>query len=326
MINNTDENFKTIILDILDNGTQVGDRTGFGTRKVFGRQMRFDMKDGFPMTTLKRVHEKNFVHELLWMLGAFDEKYDAFGNTNIKYLVDHDVKIWNEWPFVSWVETVTQKPVQGSAEWVTYMNQFVNNIKESNTFSKNWGELGPVYGDQWISFGSRGFNQIDDVISQLKNNPMSRRILVSAWNPNELHLMALPPCHVLFQFDVFPLSEEEKDMNPEKDYRLDLCLYQRSADIYLGVIGGNVPFYSLMLHMVAQVVNMVPGEFIWTGGDTHLYNNSIEASKTIITRESRPAPTLKMNPEVKNIYDFRYNDFEFLNYNPHKNIKVDVAI
>jgi thymidylate synthase len=254
---------------ILTNGTDRGDRTGTGTRSVFGYQMRFDLADGFPLLTTKKLHLKSIIHELLWFLK---------GDTNVKYLQDNGVRIWNEWADAD-------------------------------------GNLGHIYGYQWRSWPAYdgGFiDQISDAIDQIKNNPTSRRIIVSAWNVADIPTMKLPPCHALFQFYV-------------ANNRLSLQLYQRSADTFLGV-PFNIASYALLLMMVAQVTGLQPGEFIHTLGDAHIYHNHFDQARLQLTREPRPLPQMIINPNVDNIFDFKYDDFTLVDYNPHPHIKADVSV
>ena len=254
---------------ILDEGVQKGDRTGTGTLSVFGNQMRFNMQDGFPLLTTKKLHLKSIIYELLWFLR---------GDTNVLYLQEHGVRIWNEWA-------------------------------DEN------GDLGPVYGHQWRSwpdYKGGTIDQIANVIDQIKHHPDSRRMLVTAWNPAEVDQMALPPCHCLFQFYV-------------ADGKLSLQLYQRSADTFLGV-PFNIASYALLLQMMAQVTGLEAGEFIHTTGDTHLYLNHLEQAKLQLTREPRPLPKMKINPDVKDLFSFEYEDFELTDYNPWPHIAADVAV
>ena len=254
---------------ILDEGVQKGDRTGTGTLSVFGNQMRFNMQDGFPLLTTKKLHLKSIIYELLWFLR---------GDTNVLYLQEHGVRIWNEWA-------------------------------DEN------GDLGPVYGHQWRSwpdYKGGTIDQIANVIDQIKHHPDSRRMLVTAWNPAEVDQMALPPCHCLFQFYV-------------ADGKLSLQLYQRSADTFLGV-PFNIASYALLLQMMAQVTELEAGEFIHTTGDTHLYLNHLEQAKLQLTREPRPLPKMKINPDVKDLFSFKYEDFELTDYNPWPHIAADVAV
>jgi len=337
-MNNVDKQYKELIEKILADGVNKEDRTGVGTRSIFGYQARFKMNQGFPLITLKRTWLKGVVTELLWFLDAVDERYKEFGSTNIKYLVDNDNNIWNEWVYKKYL--VNESNLRLTQE------EFITRIKSDDDFALAHGDCGKNYSHQWLKYGetneSKGINQIQVVIDTLKTNPLSRRIIVSAWNPVELEMTVLPPCHSFFQFNTIPMSFIERAIYAyetfglvldDKDldgfnipkYKLDLQLYQRSGDVYLG-ISFNWASYSLLLHMVAQVVNMIPNEFIWIGGDVHLYNNSIDAAKKIITREPFELPVLKLNPLIKNIFDFRTSDIIVEGYQSHKNIKVDIAV
>jgi len=261
--------YLALVQDILDNGVDRGDRTGVGTRGVFGRQMRFDLGEGFPLLTTKRLHLKSIIIELLWFLR---------GDTNVKWLQDRGVTIWDEWADAD-------------------------------------GELGPVYGKQWRSWESRDGREIDQIgalVESLKVNPNSRRHIVSAWNPADVDQMALPPCHCLFQFHV-------------ADGRLSCQLYQRSADVFLGV-PFNIASYALFTQMMAQVVGLKPGDFVHTLGDAHLYLNHLEQAKKQLARTPFPAPTMKLNPAVKDIFGFQYEDFTLENYEAHKGIKAPIAV
>ncbi|MHA8086200.1 thymidylate synthase [Aquirufa sp. Wall-65K1] len=258
-----------LLRHIKNNGTFKSDRTGTGTLSVFGYQMRFNLEEGFPILTTKKVHTKSIIYELLWFLK---------GETNIKYLKDHEVSIWDEW-------------------------------------ANEHGDLGPVYGKQWRSWeGPNGqvIDQIKEVIHTLKTNPDSRRIIVSAWNVADLPKMALMPCHALFQFYV-------------ADGKLSCQLYQRSADVFLGV-PFNIASYALLTMMIAQVCDLGLGDFVWTGGDTHLYSNHMEQVEKQLTREPRALPQMKLNPRVKDIFEFTYEDFTLENYDPHPGIKAPVAV
>lgn len=261
--------YQDLLRRILEEGALKGDRTGTGTRSIFGHQMRFDLADGFPLLTTKKLHLKSIVYELLWFLR---------GDTNVKYLQDNGVRIWNEWA-------------------------------DEN------GDLGHIYGYQWRSwpdYDGGHIDQISEVIRQIKETPDSRRLLVSAWNVADLGRMNLPPCHLLFQFYV-------------ADGRLSLQLYQRSADTFLGV-PFNIASYALLLQMVAQVCGLQPGEFIHTTGDTHLYLDHLEQARLQLTRTPRPLPRLVLNPDVKSIFDFRYDDFKLEDYDPYPPIKGVVAV
>lgn len=258
-----------LMKDILENGSHKTDRTGTGTLSVFGRQMRFNLADGFPLVTTKKLHLRSIIYELLWFLN---------GDTNIKYLKDNGVSIWDEWA-------------------------------DPN------GELGPVYGHQWRSWPApdgRQIDQITQVINQIKTKPDSRRHIVTAWNPAEVDKMALPPCHALFQFYV-------------ADGKLSCQLYQRSADFFLGV-PFNIASYALLLHIFAQQCDLLPGEFVWTGGDTHLYTNHIEQAKLQLSREPYALPQLVIARKPETIFDYRFEDFQIVNYQAHPSIKAPIAV
>ncbi len=278
---------------VLENGTHKDDRTGTGTTSLFGYQARYNLEEGFPLLTTKRVYLRAILHELLWFVS---------GDTNIKYLVDNDVKIWNEWPYEAFKKSADY---QGES-----LDEFVQKIKESDAFAKKHGNLGPVYGKQWRNFN--GVDQLLNVIEDIKNSPNSRRLIVNAWNPAELKDMALPPCHMMFHFYV-------------NEGKLSLQLYQRSADIFLGV-PFNIASYALLLMMVAQVTDLKPYEFIHTLGDAHIYDNHIDQINLQLSREPRKLPTMNLNPKIKNILDFKFEDFELTDYNPHKGIKGAVAV
>ncbi len=278
---------------ILEKGTKKEDRTGTGTISYFGYQMRFDLNAGFPLLTTKRVHLKSIIHELLWFIS---------GDTNIKYLVDNDVKIWNDWPYA-----IYQKSADYHGE---SMDEFVLKIKEDAVFAAKWGNLGPVYGKQWRDFS--GVDQLSELIEQIKTNPTSRRLIISAWNVPLIKEMALPPCHCFIQFYV-------------NDNRLSCQLYQRSADVFLGV-PFNIASYALFTMMIAQVCGLKLGDFVHTLGDAHIYLNHLEQINKQIKREPRALPKMLINPNVKSIFDFKYEDFELVGYDPHKSIKGKVAV
>lgn len=278
---------------VLDHGTFKMDRTKTGTYSVFGYQMRYNLEDGFPLLTTKKVHLKSIIHELLWFIK---------GDTNIKYLVDHDVRIWNEWPYEAFKRS---SDYQGES-----MDDYVQKIKTDAEFAKNHGDLGPVYGAQWRNFN--GVDQLQFILDEIKNNPNSRRMILSAWNPAEIKHMALPPCHTLIQFYV-------------ADDKLSLQLYQRSADIFLGV-PFNIASYALLLMMVAQVTHLKPGEFVHTLGDAHIYQNHLDQVKLQLTRTPRKRPIMVLNPNVKSLFDFTFEDFELKEYDPYPAIKGQVAI
>lgn len=268
-----------LLRHIKENGVQKGDRTGTGTKSVFGYQMRFDLSEGFPMVTTKKLHLKSIIHELLWFIK---------GDTNIKYLNENGVKIWDAW-------------------------------------ANSSGDLGPVYGAQWRNWNNQGIDQLSMIIDQIKKNPDSRRIMVSAWNPEVMPdtsvsfednvangKAALPPCHAFFQFYV-------------AEGKLSCQLYQRSADVFLGV-PFNIASYALLTMMIAQVCDLKVGDFVHTFGDVHLYNNHFEQADIQLSRDPRPLPQMKMNPAIKSIFDFKYEDFELLNYDPHPHIKGEVSV
>lgn len=270
--------YLNLLQHVLENGEKRDDRTGTGTLSVFGHQMRFDLSEGFPLVTTKKCHLRSIIHELLWFIK---------GDTNIQYLRENKVTIWDEWA------------------------------------DKN-GDLGPIYGYQWRNWGAKwkpkgekasgkGVDQIAQLIHEIKNNPTSRRLIVSAWNVADIEKMALPPCHTLFHFYV------------HSDGRLSCQLYQRSADIFLGV-PFNIASYALFTMMIAQATNLKPGDFVHTFGDAHLYLNHIDQAKLQMSREPRLLPTMKINPEVKSIFDFKYGDFKLENYDPHPGIKADISV
>jgi thymidylate synthase len=308
-----DDVYLDLIERIKSEGVQKGDRTGTGTLSIFGHQMRFDLTKGFPLLTTKKVPIKSITHELIWFLR---------GDTNIKYLVDNNVGIWNEWPYKAYLKKNNiEIPKTGSVEWSEGLKQFVEKIKTDEQFAKEYGELGPVYGKQWRCWKDSEtglcIDQIQNVIDQIKNDPNSRRILVNAWDVSYIAEMAksgLPPCHCLFQFYV-------------ANGKLSCQLYQRSCDIFLGV-PFNIASYALLTMMIAQITGLEPGEFIWTGGDIHLYNNHLDQANEQLSRRNdlRPMPTMKINPLVKNIEEFTIDDFELINYNPHESIKAPIAV
>lgn len=282
---------------VLAEGHLKSDRTGTGTISYFGAQMRFDLSEGFPLLTTKRVHLKSIIYELLWFIK---------GDTNIKYLVDHDVRIWNEWPYEVYRKSAA---FQGET-----LEEFAQRIKSDEEFAMQYGDLGPVYGKQWRHFGTKDHyvDQLKEVIAQIRENPDSRRLIVSAWNPLEVNQMALPPCHSLFQFYV-------------NDGKLSCMLYQRSADLFLGV-PFNIASYALLTMMVAKVCHLELGEFVHTLGDAHIYSNHLEQIERQLKRTPRALPKLIIHKDTEHIEDFVYEDFELIDYNPHKGIKGKVAV
>lgn len=298
--------YHDLMRHILENGVQKGDRTGTGTISVFGYQMRFDLSEGFPLLTTKKVHLKSIIHELLWFLN---------GDTNIKYLVENGVNIWNEWPYQNYLNQTNQAEMltKHSEAWKMAMKDFKQNIVENDDFAKKWGELGPVYGRQWRNF--EGVDQITGLIDDIKNKPNSRRLLVSAWNPKDIPIMAksgLPPCHTIFQFYV-------------ANNKLSCQLYQRSADVFLGV-PFNIASYALLTMMIAQVCDLQLGDFVHTFGDAHIYSNHMDQVKEQLSRDFKPLPKMEINPQVRNIFEFTFEDFSLKGYNPHPAIKAQVAV
>lgn len=282
-----------MIKTVLDKGHIKSDRTNTGTISLFGYQARYNLEEGFPLVTTKKVHLKSIIHELLWFIK---------GDTNIKYLVDNNVSIWNDWPYKTYT---LSKEYKGET-----MEEFINLIKTDEDFAKKWGDLGPVYGKQWRDFN--GVDQLINVINEIKRNKDSRRLIVSSWNPPLIDKMALPPCHSLYQFYV-------------NDNKLSLQLYQRSADVFLGV-PFNIASYSILLMMVAEITGLEPYEFIHTTGDTHIYTNHIEQCKLQLSREPYPLPKMIIHGEHENIEDFKYEDFELVDYKSHPRIKGEVAV
>lgn len=305
--------YQDLLRHVLENGADKNDRTGTGTKSVFGYQMRFDLNAGFPLLTTKKLATRAIIHELIWFLS---------GSTNIKYLVDNDVKIWNEWPFDRFLKAndLTAKFPTYSPEWTAELARFVEQIKTDATFAAKWGELGPVYGKQWRRWETpeKTFDQINDLLQQIKSNPDSRRLLVCAWNVGEVSRMALPPCHCLFQFYVAPASANGRR-------KLSCQLYQRSADIFLGV-PFNIASYALLTHMIAQVCDLDVGDFVHTLGDAHLYSNHLEQTREQLGREPRSLPQLTLNPAIKDLFAFKFEDIEITGYDPHPAIKAPIAV
>ncbi len=303
-----------LLQDIKDNGTIKKDRTGVGTKSVFGRQMRFDLTKGFPAVTTKKLYMKAVVHELLWMLQ---------GTTNIQYLVKNDVKIWNEWAYQTYLEKtgLDKKLERYSDEWSEELKNFVKNLKEDDEFAKKWGELGPVYGKQWRRWtgeDGKDIDQIANIIDLINNDPTSRRIIVSGWNVGEIqelirsHDHTPPPCHSLFQFMVI-------------DGKLSCQLYQRSGDVFLG-IPFNIASYALLTHMIAQVTGLEVGDFIHTLGDAHIYLNHFDQVDEQLSRTPLALPKIKLNPAIKSIDDFTYDDIELVDYESYPAIKAPIAV
>jgi thymidylate synthase len=292
------QQYHDLVQHIIDNGYWKDDRTGTGTYSVFGYQMRFNLEAGFPLVTTKKLFTKAIIHELLWFLN---------GDSNIQYLCQNGVRIWDDWPFATY-----KKSAEYAGEDI---KAFAQRVATDEAFAKQWGELGPVYGYQWRSWptpSGGSVDQIANLIQQIKTNPNSRRLIVSAWNVPYIDTMALPPCHTMFQFYVL-------------NGKLSCQLYQRSADVFLGV-PFNIASYALLTMMVAQVTGLGLGDFVHTFGDVHLYSNHLEQAKLQLSRDCRPLPKMKINPEVKSIFDFKYEDFALENYDPHPHIAGEVAV
>ena len=295
-----------LLQDVYDNGIGKDDRTGTGTRSVFGRQIRCDLSKGFPLLTTKKVFLRGIIHELLWFVR---------GDTNIKYLVDNNVGIWNDWPFQNYLnKNGLADLAKHSDEWHQRLDEFINTIRIDADFADKWGELGPVYGKQWRDFS--GIDQLAWVVNEIKTNPSSRRLIVSAWNPAEIEEMSkagLPPCHTLFQFYV------------SHDNKLSCQLYQRSADLFLGV-PFNIASYALLTMMIAQVCNLELGDFVHAFGDVHIYNNHQQQVIEQLSRQPSKLPSLKINATVNDLFDFTFDDFELQDYTPQSAIKAPVAV
>ncbi len=369
-MNNTDKEYFRLLNLILNNGRVKKNRTGVDTIGVFGAQARFDLQEGFPLLTTKKVFFKAIVHELLWFIS---------GSTNIKYLVDNDVHIWDEWAYKRYIDFLNTHPEQtkrhnphgdlGGNRWEHYSQiEFIKEIKENNNFALQWGGLGEgTYGGMWRKFPFHypksshwaegdinwtgidfkfGVDQLQKVVNKLKTNPDDRRLIVSAWHPYHVDHCVLPPCHCLFHFNTEELTWDERiqllrkvhgdyhvydaNENDMKRYniptrRLNCLLYQRSCDTFLGV-PFNIASYSLLLAMVAQVSDMVAGEFVHTYGDLHLYNNHLEQVKLQLSREPKALPKLVLNPDVKDLFKFKFEDIKLEGYDPHPAIKGEVAV
>ncbi len=302
--------YLVLLQNLLENGVQKDDRTGTGTLSLFGEQMRIPLDQGFPLLTTKKVFFRGIVHELLWFLT---------GSTNIKYLVDQGVGIWNEWPYEGYKKS---DEYQGES-----LKEFIETIRQDDAFAAKWGDLGPVYGKQWIRWeGKDGkpINQIANVIEEIKKNPNSRRLLVSGWNVSDIQELikgtrsAPPLCHTVFQFYVEPRSHPRRGA-------LHCKLYQRSADFFLGV-PFNIASYSLLTHMIAQVCDLEVGDFVHTFGDVHLYANHLDQAREQLGRKPRPLPRLELNPDIRDIFKFSFADITIHDYDPHPAIKAPIAV
>lgn len=300
------QQYLDLVRHIRDHGVKKEDRTGTGTVSIFGHQMRFDLAHGFPLVTSKKVHLKSILHELLWFIR---------GDTNIRYLVENGVGIWNDWPYQNWLRETGQDTSLEiySPEWRAVMKEFIEKIKSDSDFAAQYGDLGPVYGKQWRNFG--GVDQLTQLIEDIKSNPDSRRLIVSAWNPQDIPVMVksgLPPCHSLFQFYVV-------------DGKLSCQLYQRSADVFLGV-PFNIASYAILTMMIAQVSGLGLGDFVHTFGDAHLYLNHMDQVEEQLSRSTFDLPTMKINSQVTSLFDFVFDDFELQNYQSHGPIAAPVAV
>jgi len=299
---------------IMEYGVDRGDRTGTGTRSMFGYPMRFDLRKGFPCLTTKKLHLRSIIHELLWFLK---------GDTNIKYLAENKVHIWDEWVFQPYLEanSLDEQYPMYSDEWKEEKKKFVERIKNDNEFAQQWGDLGPVYGKQWVRWeGADGsvINQIAEAQDMIRNDPESRRIIVASWNTSDIQKLiasktAAPPlCHTMFQFYV-------------ANGKLSCLMYQRSCDSFLGV-PFNIASYSLLTMMMAQACDLIAGEFIHVLGDAHIYSNHFEQVREQLSRTPRKLPKMKINPKVKDIFEFKYSDFELVDYDPYPTIKAQIAV
>ncbi|MCE9585551.1 thymidylate synthase [Candidatus Nomurabacteria bacterium] len=315
-----DELYLDLLEHIMKNGVEKTDRTGTGTKSIFGYQMRFNLADGFPLLTTKKVPIKSIIHELLWFMR---------GDTNLKYLADNNVHIWDEWPYKAYLKRNNLPiPEINGEEWKNGMAEFVDKIKTDENFAKEYGKLGPIYGYQWRSWptpNGKHIDQLANVIEQIKNTPDSRRMIVSAWNVADIEEMAkagLPPCHCFFQFYV-----TQANPSTGAQGKLSCQLYQRSCDTFLG-LPFNIASYSVFTMMIAQICGLEAGEFVWTGGDVHLYSNHLEQARLQLSRRGdiRPMPKMKINPNKKNIEDFTIEDFELTDYNPNEGIKAPIAV
>lgn len=305
-----DVEYLNLLKHIRDNGVSKGDRTGTGTKSIFGAQMRFDLQKGFPLLTTKKVALNAVIHELLWFLR---------GETDIEYLVKNNVHIWSEWPYKAYMlKQGKEVPEVNGEEWKVGMKAFEEKIANDPQFAEMYGELGPIYGYQWRSWPApdgKRIDQIKNVIEEIKKNPNSRRMIVSAWNVGQIDEMSksgLPPCHCLFQFYV-------------NQGKLSCQLYQRSCDFFLGV-PFNIASYSLLVMIIAQVTGLAPGEFVWTGGDIHLYTNHFAQADEQLSRTPRAIPQMRLNPKIKRIEDFTISDLTIENYDPHPTIKAPIAV
>lgn len=313
-MNKWEQQYLDLLQKILDTGSDRMDRTWIGTRSIFGHQMRFDLSEGFPLLTTKKVYIKAIIHELLWFIS---------GDTNIRYLVQNNVKIWNEWAFSNYIikNNLSEKMPRYSEEWNTGLSIFVEQIKNDENFAKQYWDLGPIYGKQWRAWDTADgkiIDQMQNAINTIINNPYSRRNVISGWNVGEIENLiknkdsAPPPCHTLFQFYV-------------ADNKLSCQLYQRSADVFLWV-PFNIASYALLTMMIASVTGLEVGEFVHTFGDVHIYNNHFDQVREQLSRIPRDFPIMKINPNKKNIFDFEFSDFTLENYDPYPAISAPIAV
>ena len=296
--------YQNLLKDILKNGTiEKNERTGTGTKKVFGRILSFDLAKGYPLLTTKKMFTKGIIYELLWMIS---------GNSNIRYLVKNDVNIWNEWPYQNYLKTnnLEKKYPTYSHKWLLEKDKFIQKIKSDSKFASKWGECGPFYGVQWRNFS--GVDQLSNVIKEIKTNPASRRLIVNAWNAPLINSMALPPCHVMYQFNV-------------AKGKLSCMMYQRSVDTFLG-LPFNIASYALLTIMVSSVTNYKPGSLVMALADTHLYLNHIKQANKQIKRRPYKLPEMSINAKVKSLFDFKYEDFKLTGYKSHPTIKADISV
>lgn len=303
IINQGEKQYLDLLKDILKNGVVSKDRTGTGTKKVFGRMLKFDLSSGFPLLTTKKMFIKGIIYELLWFIK---------GDSNIRFLVKNGVNIWNEWPFQKYLEKnkLDKKYPKYGNLWNEKMQEFVEKIKSDKKFAEKWGDCGPIYGVQWRNFN--GKDQLSSIIREIKKNPDSRRIIVNAWNAPLIDKMALPPCHVMYQFQV-------------SNNKLNCMMYQRSVDTFLG-LPFNIASYALLTSMIAHVTGYKVGELTLALADTHLYLNHLKQAKEQIKRKPLPFPKLKIKRKVKSIFNFKFEDFEILDYQSHPPIKAEISV
>ncbi len=297
------QQYLDLLKHVLENGEKKEDRTGTGTLGTFGYQMRFDLSKGFPLLTTKKTYMRAITHELLWFIK---------GDTNIKYLVENKVNIWNEWPYQNFLKQNNLEELypKYSEAWKARMKEYLEQIKTNEEFAKKWGDVGPVYGKQWRDFN--GVDQLKNTLELIKQSPHSRRMIICAWNPTQIQNMLLPPCHCLFQFNV-------------TNKKLSCQLYQRSCDVFLGV-PFNIASYALLTIMVARHCGLEPGTFVWTGGDVHLYLNHLDQTREQLQRQPRPLPNLTINKDKTNLFDITFEDIKVENYDPHPPIKAPISV